>query len=214
MSNKATQCVRCTVSRCRTHEHQRKVPGFCPTERYTDLVKESIERNKLPENRAINLAWRKLMDKVLYQGKPLDRYTWTRLDEIMEYARIRGMKKIGIAYCYAVETEARLLSGVLERNNFEVVSIACLSGEIDPKEVDMEGNVFCNPILQAEVLNRENTELNLMVGLCIGHDIIFLRNCRAETTPFLVKDRATGHNPAVALYMSQGYYKDRFTAQR
>ena len=214
MTSKATQCVKCTVWRCRTRERDKKVPAFCPTEKYPDLVKDSIEKSKLPENRVTNLAWRKLMDKLLYQGNPLDRYTWTRIDEIMEYARIRGMKKLGIAYCYAVEVEARLLSDLLERNGFDVVSIACLCGEIDPRDVDMEGNVFCNPIMQAEVLNRENTELNLMVGLCLGHDIIFLRNCKAETTPFLVKDRATGHNPAVALYLSQGYYKDRFTAER
>jgi uncharacterized metal-binding protein len=75
----------------------------------------------------------------------------------------------------------------------------------------MQGNIFCNPIMQAEVLNREKTELNIMVGLCLGHDILFLRYCTAETTPLVVKDRALGHNPVAALYLNQGFYKDRFT---
>ena len=50
-----------------------------------------------------------------------------------------------------------------------------------------------------------------MVGLCLGHDILFLRHCKAETTPLVVKDRALGHNPVAALYLNQGFYKDRFT---
>ena len=65
--------------------------------------------------------------------------------------------------------------------------------------------------MPAELLNRESTELNIMVGLCLGHDILFLRHCKAETTPLVVKDRALGHNTVAALYLSQGYYKGRFS---
>lgn len=51
----------------------------------------------------------------------------------------------------------------------------------------------------------------LMMGLCLGHDILFLRYAEAETTPLVVKDRALGHNPAAALYFSQNpVFKDRF----
>jgi uncharacterized metal-binding protein len=53
--------------------------------------------------------------------------------------------------------------------------------------------------------------LNIMVGLCVGHDILFLRYSKAETTPLIVKDRSTGHNPVAALYQSQGFFRDRFT---
>ncbi len=75
----------------------------------------------------------------------------------------------------------------------------------------MPGDISCNPVMQAEVLNREGTELNMMVGLCLGHDILFLRYSKAETTPLIVKDRALGHNPAAALYQNQNpFYKDRF----
>jgi len=70
--------------------------------------------------------------------------------------------------------------------------------------------ILRNPILQAEVLNNEKTDLNIMMGLCVGHDILFLKHSKAETTPLVVKDRATGHNPIAALYQSQGFFKDRF----
>ena len=210
MGNKTPQCVKCTVFRCRTKEKDRKVPPSCPTEQYPELIEETIEKYKLPENRAINLAWYELISKIYDPEKPKERYAWTRIEEIMEYARIRGMKKLGIGTCFGLLAEARLLSDILEGNGFDVVSVSCLCGEVAPGDADMEGSIFCNPIMQAEVLNRENTELNIMVGLCLGHDIIFLRYCKAETTPLVVKDRATGHNPVVALYLSQGLQKARF----
>jgi uncharacterized metal-binding protein len=62
--------------------------------------------------------------------------------------------------------------------------------------------------MQAEVLNREETELNIMIGLCVGHDILFPRHSKADVTPLVVKDRATGHNPVAALYLSEGYYNE------
>ena len=89
--------------------------------------------------------------------------------------------------------------------------MSCLAGEVTPEDVDIvRDGVFCNPVLQAEILNREGTELNIMVGLCIGHDILFIRHSKADVTPLVVKDRALGHNPAAALYLSETYYKDRF----
>ena len=210
MGNKAPQCVRCTVFRCRTREKDVTVPTFCPTEKYPDLIRETVEKHKLPENMAINLAWRQMMDRLANPEKGRDRWSWTRVDEIMEYARIRGMKKLGIGTCFAMMAEAKLLADILERNGFEVISVSCLCGEVNPRDVGIGGQIFCNPIMQAELLNRESTELNIMVGLCLGHDILFLRHCKAETTPLVVKDRALGHNPIAALYLSQGNYKGRF----
>jgi len=59
--------------------------------------------------------------------------------------------------------------------------------------------------MQAELLNREGTDLNIMVGLCLRHDILFLRHYKAETTPLVGKDHALGHNAVAALYFIQGY---------
>ena len=211
MEKEGVQCAKCKILRCKTKEKTQKVPPSCPTEKYPDLVKDSIRKHRLPENHAVNLAWRKMMDKVMNPDKPQERYAWTRVDEIVEYAKIRGMKRLGIATCYALMFEAKLLSDILEKNGFDVISVSCLCGELNPGDAEITGGeIFCNPIMQAEVLNRENAELNIMLGLCLGHDILFLKYSNAETTPLVVKDRATGHNPAVALYLSQGYYGERF----
>ncbi|MEN6437856.1 MAG: DUF1847 domain-containing protein [Syntrophobacter sp.] len=211
MEKDSPQCVRCTVLRCGSKEKNKKAPVFCPTEKYAGLVKEATEKFMLPENQAVNKGWLGLMSKVMNPEKPREKLSWTRVDEIMEYARIRGMTRLGIATCYALMYESKSLAEILENNGFDVVSVSCLCGEVNPGDVGMPGDIFCNPIMQAEVLNREKTELNMMVGLCLGHDILFLRYCQAETTPLVVKDRALGHNPVAALYLNQSsFYKDRF----
>jgi len=221
MKNEKPQCVKCTVRRCsaalpawagveKTYEQGKKVPPSCPTERYPDLIKDAIEKYKLPENMAVNIAYKEVSGKVYNPDKPRERWSWTRIEEIMEYARARGMQSLGIATCFGMLYESRLLSDILEAKGFDVVSVVCLCGEIDPKDVDLKGDIMCNPIMQAEVLNREKTELNIMMGLCVGHDVLFIKHCKGEVTPLGVRDNALGNNPLAALYLSQGRYKSRF----
>jgi len=210
MEKDSPQCVKCTILRCSSKEKKKKAPTSCPTEKYSDLAIETMEKYRQPENQAVIHGWLGLMGKILNPEKAKEKWSWTRIDEIMEYARIRGMTRLGIATCYALMPESKLLSDILEGNGFNVVSVSCLCGEINPQDMGIPGDIFCNPILQAEVLNREKTDLNIMMGLCVGHDILFLRHSRAETTPLVVKDRSTGHNPVAALYQSQGFFKDRF----
>ncbi|MEZ4527485.1 MAG: DUF1847 domain-containing protein [Desulfobacterales bacterium] len=45
---------------------------------------------------------------------------------------------------------------------------------------------------QAMVLNQESTELNVMLGLCVGHDSLFLKYAKALCTVLVVKDRVLG----------------------
>jgi uncharacterized metal-binding protein len=187
------------------------VPAFCPTEKYRGLVDETVEKLMLPENQAVNKGWMGYIRKVMDPEKPREKLSWTRVDEIIEYAKIRGMTRLGIATCGELMPESKSLSDILENNGFDVVSVICLCGELNPQDIGMWGNKVCNPIMQAEVLNREKTELNIMMGLCLGHDILFLRYAQAETTPLVVNDRALGHNPVAALYFNQNpMFKDRF----
>ena len=68
---------------------------------------------------------------------------------------------------------------------------------------------MCNPLGQATVLNNEGTELNIILGLCIGHDILFNQYSAAPVTTLAVKDRVLTHNPLGAVY-SKYYLKRRF----
>ena len=65
---------------------------------------------------------------------------------------------------------------------------------------------MCNPIAQAKLLNEQQTEFNIEIGLCVGHDTLFLRHSKVPTTVMIVKDRVLQHNPVAALYGVQSMY--------
>lgn len=138
----------------------------------------------------------------------------TRVEELVEYARRMKYSKIGLAFCIGLAAEAQLLQQLLSRD-FKVTSVCCkITGEdkaqhglrqVDPNRYE----AMCNPIVQANVLNREKTELNVIVGLCIGHDILFNKHSEAPVTTIAVKDRVLAHNPLGALY-SRYYLSKKF----
>jgi uncharacterized metal-binding protein len=66
---------------------------------------------------------------------------------------------------------------------------------------------MCNPIAQAVFLGEEKTELNVIMGLCMGHDILFLKHSKTPTTTLMIKDRVLYHNTVAAIYGSDGFYK-------
>ncbi|HIZ06763.1 MAG TPA: DUF1847 domain-containing protein, partial [Candidatus Eubacterium avistercoris] len=78
-----------------------------------------------------------------------------------------------------------------------------------PKEYEKVGINICNPILQAKILNEEKTDLNIVMGLCVGHDSLFYKYAEGLTTTLVAKDRVLGNNPAAALYTADSYYKNK-----
>jgi uncharacterized metal-binding protein len=68
---------------------------------------------------------------------------------------------------------------------------------------------MCNPIGQAMMLNNAETDLNIIMGLCVGHDSLFMKYSEAPVTVLAVKDRVLAHNPLGALYLSDSYYKNK-----
>jgi uncharacterized metal-binding protein len=139
----------------------------------------------------------------------------TRLEELILYAKGLEYSRIGIAFCLGLEKEARVIAGILERD-FTVHSVCCKVGGIDKNRLGLERlhskegvEAMCDPIGQAMVLNDADTELNVILGLCVGHDILFTKHSEAPVTTFVVKDRVLAHNPLGAIY-SNYYLKRRF----
>ncbi|XRO76138.1 DUF1847 domain-containing protein [Methanocaldococcus sp. 10A] len=135
----------------------------------------------------------------------------TRLEEIIEFCKLMDYKKIGIAFCIGLEEEAKILEKILSQH-FDTYSVCCKVCGIDKdilklKKINNNNKeAMCNPIAQAEILNEIGTDLNIIVGLCIGHDILFQKYSKAPTTTFIVKDRVLSHNTAGVLY-SKYYLK-------
>lgn len=104
------------------------------------------------------------------------------------------MKKLGIATCVGLLNESRTLARIFRDNGFEVYGIACKAGAQKktsvgiPEECNAVGVNMCNPILQAKMLNEAGTELNVVVGLCVGHDSLFYKYSDALCTTAVTKD--------------------------
>lgn len=139
-----------------------------------------------------------------------------RVIEIMEFARRMGYKKLGVAFCGGLHRETAKFCQILKSNGFEVVSVMCKVGGIDKGFLGLDDSgkicgggheTMCNPIAQAKILNEEKTEFNILLGLCVGHDSLFLKYADAMCTVLAVKDRLMGHNPLAAIYTCDSYYK-------
>jgi len=206
-------CIECESYKCRYPEAKKSPPQVCPRKQYPEVLKQTLKENK--DNAAVQKINAACIEVLRLGRHESQGYQWTRVRELIEYARILGYKRIGIAGCVGLIEESKILGRILEEAGFTVILVNCMAGGAVPEKFGLKisegttSSVFCNPFMQAEVLNREKTELNVMVGLCLGHDILFIRHSQADVTPLIVKDRVTGHNPVAALYTSQTYYKPK-----
>ena len=72
----------------------------------------------------------------------------------------------------------------------------------------------CNPVLQAKVLNRAQTGLNVTLGLCVGHDSLFYRFSQAPVTTLFAKERVRGHSRAPPLYLTHSFSGRRLEPEK
>lgn len=210
-------CAKCPKSVCPT-EHFMEGPDNCPTKTRAATISQAFLRYKDPElaefARTASVVEGSAYTTVPWSTAPTP--LTTRLEEIIRFSKKMGYHKLGVAFCVGLMNEAEVLIPILENAGFEMVSVCCKTGGIPKEEIgvqDQEKIVpgryesMCNPISQAEILNEEGTEFNIMMGLCVGHDALLLKHAKALTTVFVVKDRLLGHNPVAALYLSRSYYR-------
>jgi uncharacterized metal-binding protein len=113
-----------------------------------------------------------------------------RIQEIIKYAKEVKLTKIGIAHCTTFNKESGKLEEILKKSGFSVEKVSCKYGRVPFNDlVPGYKGVTCNPAGQAKYLEEKGTELNIMMGLCLGHDMIFNAKSKAPVTPLIVKDR-------------------------
>lgn len=112
-----------------------------------------------------------------------------RFEQIKAFASAANYKTIGIAHCITFSREAAIIKKYLE-SDFEVYTVDCKYGHLTKKELfkDNSSRVLCNPAGQAQYLNDKNTDLNISIGLCVGHDMIFNMKSKAPVTCVYTKD--------------------------
>jgi uncharacterized metal-binding protein len=129
----------------------------------------------------------------------------SRLREIIEFVQTMKYKKIGLAYCYGMEREAEAVGVIFRDHGIRLMGVACTVGGVAQDSVNQTScthKVSCNPIGQAEQFNAEGADFVILMGICLGHDILLQRTLRSDFTTFVVKDRVFDNDP---LRILRGY---------
>lgn len=209
MKQETLTCMFCGKKACETGRTE-EYPAFCLTTSLSaDLLSKTINiYNKPGLDRDLAIASAEVEGE--FYGKAC------RAEEIIRFAKKISAKKIGIASCIGLLKEAQTFCKMLDVNGFQYYGTACKVGATDKSIIGIQADEkvcpghyepICNPILQAELLNNEDTDLNVVIGLCVGHDSLFYRYSKAPVTTFITKDRVLGHNPAAAIYQADAYYE-------
>jgi uncharacterized metal-binding protein len=202
-------CARCGVKACREEPDDRRRPAFCPAPAEAETLRE-VERAYLENEGLKKLAAASARTEAAGYGRA------TRIEDIMDFARRIGARKLGLAHCVGLMDEARAAEEIFIANGFEVASVCCKVGSIPKEKIGLtdaekvhpgQFEALCSPIGQAEILARAGTQLNVVIGLCVGHDSLFFMHSRVPATVLVAKDRVLGHNPVACLYTSHSYYR-------
>ncbi len=223
--NRYPQCARCTTRICENRGGKvadgapslEKLPGFCPMKLMPEVFAQAMAEYDKPAVR----EFARLASVQEFQGFEFlpdgVRAKLPRIEELIQFARKCSYKKLGIAHCGGLIKEAGILTDILEKNGFEIISVQCKAGCIPKEEIGIQadekivepGNweTMCNPIAQAMIVNHAQVDMAILLGLCIGHDTLFIKYCDVPLTVLAVKDRVLAHNPLAALYHSDSYYR-------
>ena len=194
-------------------------PGNCPSKDHMDVINESFTMYKGDSQDAKIAQVAAKVEGLCYQpvpGSTAVNARWTRVEDTIAFAKLMGFVKIGIATCIGMLEETNRLANILKAQGFSPIHVCCKAGSIDKNELGLKEKdkvrpdsfePACNPVAQAKLLNRAETDMNLIVGLCVGHDMLFNKYSDAPVTTLVVKDRVTGHNPVCVLYGQNFYYK-------
>jgi len=218
---KFSDCARCpfTITERLCRNPNGKAPAFCPTRDLAPLTQASLkiyQQDKYAEfaRQASIQEAEGYADRDL--GYARVRPTKTRIEEIAEFAGKMNFRRLGLAFCVGLRREAKIVANIYSEKGFEMVSVICKTGCSDKNLIGLndtqkispnEPEAMCNPALQALILNDAETDFNILLGLCVGHDSIFLKEAEAPCTVLAVKDRVLGHNPLAAVYNIDSYYR-------
>lgn len=201
-------CAQCAVKVCRTNELE-KMPKNCPMH---DMAKlEKIKEDYLkPELHEFTLKAAQVECEGYCQ--------WSRVEETIRFAKAMGYKRIGIAFCIALKKEAKVLAELFQYHGLEVSSVVCKCGAFPkesigiPKEHKLKPEEFepiCNPIAQAKLLEEDGCEFLVLLGLCVGHDSLFIQAATKMVTVLASKDRVLANNPLGAIYCAENFYNQK-----
>jgi uncharacterized metal-binding protein len=201
-------CSDCGQLHC--YRHNKKYPKHCLTEAADSARIEATAETYRGDSLDARVARAAAEVEGLYYCKI------SRVEEVIAFARRIDAERIGIASCLGLIEETKVFAKVLRAAGLTPYTVLCKVGSIDKGDIGIPDNLkiqcgtfeaCCNPILQARLLNAEQTQLNVIMGLCVGHDSLFTKYSDALVTTLVTKDRTNGHNPVSTLYTIKTYSK-------
>lgn len=206
-------CANCALKGCSRGKIEESLPD-CPNKN-KEIQEKAKALYQEEENKII--AYNAALVEAQGYGQK------TRIEEIIDFAKKCNYKKIGLVFCTGLSKEAKVVHNILTYHGLEVLSVLCKNGGIEKKYLEIsEGDtlsgecneIMCNPIGQALLVNEQNTDFNVILGLCVGHDTLVMKYLEAPMTTLAVKDRVTGHNPLAAIYLSESYYNKLYPKEK
>lgn len=196
---------------------QGKHPKDCPTAMRADLTEKSVKLYKEPDTLRFAKAVAQTERDSYHISEDGTRMPIRpRIMEIVDFCKKMNYERVGLIFCMGLATEAARVAKIFEAQGLEVVSAICKAGGKSKAELELEKEALlcpenpesmCNPLMQAMLMNEAKVDFNVLLGLCVGHDSLALKNLEAPATVLAVKDRMMGHNPLAALYCADGYFK-------
>ena len=218
MSEKV-ECAKCPKVVCNSAQYL-EGPENCPTKTRAGVIERAVAEYDQPE--VYEFARQaSIQEFECYMNLPEGLTTrYPRVEEVVQFAKKMGYKKLGVAFCAGLRGEAETFVKILENRGFDVVSVCCKTGGTPKERIGIKDeqkivNLFegssnwesmCSPISQAEILNEEAVDFNVLLGLCVGHDSLFFKYAQAPVTVLVAKDRVFGHNPVAGLYLAPSVY--------
>ena len=103
-----------------------RMPKTCPTRTHPEMARDSapyLDRERQALMRAAD-------------GIPFDEAgrLRTRVDELVAFARARGMRRVGVAFCVSLIREAQSLGRRIQAEGLEPALVCCRVGAIDYSE--------------------------------------------------------------------------------
>ena len=205
MASKVYLCDMCQSKPCRRGERD-DFPPYCPG-------------RQLSKEEALGLYDQQDLDSLREAAwVEANGYChWTRCEEIMAYAVRCGYNHLGLAFCAGLSKEAAAYAGILRVNGFLVSPLCCKNCSVPKQEAGIppssmvkggaEYEASCNPVGQAHFLMEAGCQLAIILGLCVGHDSLFIKHFDGPVTVLSAKDRVTGNAPLAPLYTADSYYK-------
>jgi uncharacterized metal-binding protein len=221
MEKQQPQCAQCPYdwSERYCHGEPGKAPQNCPSLRHRDCVRQSL--NEIASGEVREFARQASIQEAAGYGHRDQGYQGVRaikprIVETVEFARRMHYQRIALVFCVGLRREAAVVQEIFTNQGLEVISIVCKVGAVPKEALGLSGEQkivadgfesMCNPIAQALIANDHQAQFNVLLGLCVGHDSLFLRYARAPCTVLAVKDRLLGHNPLAAIHQYESYYR-------